>query len=192
MVAERFGVLQVIRDRRSIRQFEPIPVEREKILTCIEAARLAPSADHVQPWRFIVLDDPDVKNAFGVEVFSGVYRFTRWAMNAPVLVVLLADLNFIVHRVANKVQKIPYYFLDIGIAGEHFVLQAQSLGLGTCWIGWFNIKRAETFLHVPKGMRICGLIAVGYPSTSLIPKEKKRKSLSEIVHYNRWGNRISE
>ncbi len=192
MAKQHFCVLPVIQDRRSIRQFEQIPVEQDKILTCIEAAQLAPSADHVQPWRFIVIDDPDIKNAFSKEVFSGVYRFTHWAVKAPVLIVLLADLNFIVHRVANKVQKIPYYFLDIGIAGEHFVLQAQSLGLGTCWIGWFNIKRAKRFLHIPKGMRVCGLIAVGYPRSRSILRAKKRKSLSELVHYNDWGNRFTE
>ncbi|MBN2029743.1 nitroreductase family protein [bacterium] len=190
-MSEHFDVLQVIRNRRSVRQFEPKPVEREKILTCIEAARLAPSADHVQPWRFVILDEPDVKNHFSREVFSGPYRFTRWAMKAPVLVVLLADLNFVVHRLAKVIQKIPYYLLDMGIGGEHFVLQAQSLGLGTCWIGWFNFKRAKQFLNISKGVRICGMIAVGYPASKLIPKEKKRKPLDELVHLNRWGNRIT-
>ncbi len=189
---EHFDVLQVIQDRRSIRKFESKPVEREKILSCIEAARLAPSADHVQPWRFVILDDRDVKNKFGREVFSGAYRFTHWAMKAPVLVVLLADLNFVVHKVAKVIQKIPYYLLDIGISGEHFVLQAQSLGLGTCWIGWFNFKRAGQFLNVPKGMRICSLIAVGYPSTKSSLKAKKRKPLNALVHFNRWGNRLTE
>lgn len=182
-------ILKVIRERRSVRKFDTRPVERDKIITCIEAARIAPSADHTQPWRFIILDDPAMKEKFGREVFSGAYRFTRWAVEAPVIVVILADLHFLVHRVAKAVQRIPYYLLDIGIAGEHFVLQAQELGLGTCWIGWFNVKKAGKFLKIPRGVRVCELMAVGYPSPGWKPSHKKRKPLEEIVFFNNWGNR---
>jgi nitroreductase len=182
-----YNVLKVIQDRRSVRKFDSRPVEREKILTCAEAARLAPSADHIQPWRFIIIDDPEIKEKFGKEVFSGIYRVTRWALNAPVIVVLLVDLNFLVHRVAKIVQGIPFYLLDIGIAGEHFVLQAKELGLGTCWIGWFNVKRARKFLKVPVGVKVCELMAVGYPAEGWEPKLKKRKSLGEIVFWGGWG-----
>ena len=179
-------LLNVIQDRRSVRKFDPRPVQRDTLLTCIEAARIAPSADNVQPWRFIVLDDPEIKRAFEENVFSGIYRITKWAMKAPVLIVLCADLNFVVHQVAEALQTIPYYLLDIGIAGEHFVLQAQELGLGTCWIGWFNVRKAKKILNLPRGVRICELMAVGYPSKDWAPKPKKRKAMEEIVFFNGW------
>ena len=182
-------LLKVIRERRSVRKFDPRPVERETILSCVEAARLAPSADNIQPWRFIVLDDPEVKETFGREVFSGIYRVTRWALKAPVIVVVLADLNFLVHRVARVVQDIPYYLLDIGIAGEHFVLQAQEVGLGTCWIGWFHPKKAQQFFKLPRSVRVCELMAVGYPSSGWKPNPQKRKPMEEIVFFNEWGRR---
>ena len=181
--------MTVIKNRRSLRKFDKRPVERKTILECAKAARLAPSAENVQPWRFLILDDPELKSSFCEEVFKGVYRATRWAERAPVIVVLLADLDIIAHRVAKVVQKIPYYYLDIGIAGEHFVLRAQELGLGTCWIGWFNVKKAAKFLHIPSGMRICELIALGYPPSDWNPKIKKRKSLEEIIYYNHVGKK---
>ena len=180
-------ILKVIRNRRSVRSFDSRPVEREKILTCIEAARIAPSADHMQPWRFIVMDNPEKKQAFEKEVFGGIYRVTRWAMQAPVLIVLCANLNFVVHQIAKELQTIPYYLLDIGIAGEHFVLQAQQLGLGTCWIGWFNVRRAQKLLGLPRGVRICELMAVGYPAPDWRPSPKNRKPMEEIAFFNEWG-----
>ena len=182
-------VLKVIKNRRSVRQFDPRPVEREKILTCIEAARLAPSAENVQPWRFIVLDDPDIRQRFEGEVFSGIYRVTRWAKKAPALVVLCADLNFVVHRIAKALQTLPFYLLDIGIAGEHFVLQAHEMGLGTCWIGWFNVRRAQKLLGLPRKVRICELMALGYPAEGWSPNPKKRRSMDQIVFFNGWGRR---
>jgi nitroreductase len=182
-------ILNVIQNRRSVRKFNSRPVERDTILTCIEAARLAPSADNVQPWRFIVLDDPEIKRDFEEKVFSGIYRITKWAMKAPVLIILCADLNFVVHQVAEALQTIPYYLLDMGIAGEHFVLQAQELGLGTCWIGWFNVRKAKKILNLPRNVRICELMAVGYPSKDWSPKPKKRKAIEEIVFFNGWGKK---
>jgi nitroreductase len=165
-------------------------VKREKILTCIDAARRAPSAENTQPWRFIIMDDPDEKEAFGNVVFSGMYRATRWALKAPVLLVLLAEVNVIVHRAAKVIQTVPYHYLDVGIAGEHFVLQAQALGLGTCWIGWFNVKKAKRFLELPAKVEVIELMAVGYPSPDWHPKPRRRRAVEEIVHFNRWGRSV--
>ena len=178
--------MTAIQGRRSVRKFDSRPVERETILQCIEAARLAPSAENVQPWRFLILDDPEMKLSFCSHVFTGIFRATRWAEKAPVIIVLLADLDIMAHRVAKVVQKIPYYYLDGGIAGEHLVLRAQELGLGSCWIGWFNVKKAEKFLDIPRGMRLCELMALGYPPPDWRPKTKKRKTIDEIVFYNQF------
>ena len=181
-----YVVLPEITNRRSVRRFDPRPVEREKLISCLEAARIAPSAEHAQPWRFIILDESAVISRFGEAVFSGIYRNTRWAMKAPVLVILLADLNFIVHRVSPIVQPVHYYLLDLGIAGEHIVMQAQRMGLGSCWIGWFDFRRAKRFLGLDKRYRICDLLAIGYPDAEWKPSKTKRKSLDEIAFFNVW------
>jgi nitroreductase len=178
---------QLVRSRRSIRRYLEKRVEREKILTCIEAARLAPSADNVQPWRFLIIDDPDLKARFSKEVFSGIYFVTKFAAKAPVLILILARLDIIANRIGKQIQNIHYYYIDIGIAGEHIVLQAEELGLGTCWIGWFNPRKARKFLKIPRKYKIVSLMAMGYyerkPS-----RERKRRKLEEIA----WFNEIKE
>jgi nitroreductase len=179
-------ILKIIQNRRSIRRFSSEPVEREKIVTCIEAARLAPSAENVQPWRFIIIDDPEVKSAFGKVAFSGIYRATQWALKAPVIIVFLARLDFIANRVGSMIQKVPFYLLDLGIAGEHLVLQAQEMGLGTCWIGWFDIRRTKKFFNIDKSVKVCQLMALGYPASNWQWKPHKRKPLDDLVSFNRW------
>ena len=86
-------VLQAIKTRRSVRKYLDKPVEREKINECLEAARLAPSACNSQPWHYIVIDDPKVKEAFCKEAFSGVYAMTKWAEKAPVLIAAVSVIS---------------------------------------------------------------------------------------------------
>lgn len=174
---------QLVQARRSIRRFMDKPVEREKILTCIEAARLAPSADNVQPWRFLIIDEPELIAKFSREAFSGIYFPTKFAAKAPVIIIILARLDIIANRIGKQIQNIHFYLIDIGIAGEHLVLQAEELGLGTCWIGWFNPRKARKFFKIPRKYKIVSLMAMGYyekkPS-----KVKKRKRLEEITWFN--------
>ncbi len=178
----------LIRSRRSIRCYLDRSVEREKILTCIEAARLAPSADNVQPWRFLIIDDPELKEQFASEVFSGIYFISKFAARAPVLILILARLDIIANRIGKQIQNIHFYLIDIGIAGEHIVLQAEELGLGTCWIGWFNPRKTRKFFNIPRKYKIVSLMAMGYyekrPS-----REKKRKKLEEIAWFNKIGEK---
>ncbi len=178
------SVNRLIARRRSIRRYLDKPVEREKILACLEAARLAPSADNVQPWRFLVIDDPELKDKFSREVFSGIYSPTRFAAKAPVLILILARLDIIANRIGKQIQGINFYLIDTGIAGEHIVLQAEELGLGTCWIGWFNSRKARKVLAIPKKYKIVSLLAMGYYEKKPIG-EKKRKNLEDIAWFNK-------
>jgi len=174
---------ETILKRRSIRKFLDRPVERDKIEACLEAARLAPSADNVQPWRFIVVDDPQVRQRLAQEAFSGIYRICRFAAAAPVLILILAHPDILANKLGSAVQKTQFYLLDIGIAGEHLVLAATELGLGTCWIGWFNKKRVRKFFSIPGKYDVVAMMALGYfDPTHLAPKRKK--ALSDIVRYN--------
>lgn len=180
---------RLVAERRSIRRYIDKPVEREKILTCIDAARLAPSADNAQPWRFLVLDDADLRQRFCDEVFTGIYAISKFAKRAPVLIVILARLNIIAHRVGKQIQDIHFHLLDIGIAVEHIVLQAEELGLGTCWIGWFNIRKARKTLNIPREYKIVSLLSLGYYEQRPT-RRKKRKQLDEIVWFNAIGRKM--
>lgn len=175
--------LELVRSRRSIRRFLPKPVEREKILTCLEAARLAPSAENVQPWRFVVIDDPDLKKRLCGQIFSGIYFPSKFASEAPVLILILARLDFLANRLGRQIQGVSFYLIDIGIAGEHLVLQAEELGLGTCWLGWFNHRQTRKILGIPKKYKIISLIALGYYKRKP-ERSRPRKRLEEIAWFN--------
>lgn len=174
--------LDLVRSRRSVRRFRGDPVPGELIDRCIEAARYAPSACHKQVWRFIVTEGA-FKERIVAECLGDPPVPNRWAVEAPVLVVLATAKDMITHRLGASMRGIRYDLVDAGIAGEHFVLQAAELGLGTCWIGWFRKRRLRRILGLPAGWDIPALIAVGYPRGEEMPRE--RKALEEIREFRR-------
>jgi nitroreductase len=183
-MSEPTPLQRIISGRRSIRRYLPQPVEREKVLACLEAARAAPSSQNSQPWRFVVIDDPDLKKRFADAAFSGIYTATRFANAAPVFVLILARLDFVAGRLGRQIQGVPYNLLDIGIAGEHFVLQAEELGLKTCWIGWFDVRKARRCLRIPRKYKIVAMLSLGY-SDKRPPRDPARKPIEEIAWFNR-------
>jgi len=177
---------RIVRGRRSIRRYLPTPVEREKLLACLEAARLAPSAHNSQPWRFIVVDDPELKGRLTAAAFSGIYSSSKFAAQAPVILVLLARTQFMAHGLGGRLQRVPFHLLDIGIAGEHIVLQAEELGLATCWMGWFSYRQVRKVLDIPRKYKIMAMMPMGY-AEKRPRREPPRKTLEEIVTYNGIG-----
>ena len=176
----------LVRGRRSIRRFLETPVERDKVLVCLEAARRAPSAHNAQPWRFLVVDDPAVKSGLAAAAFSGIYSGSKFAARAPVIVVILAKPGLVASGLGGRLQGVPYHYVDIGIAGEHIALQAEELGLATCWMGWFHARRARKFLKVPRTHKIVAMMPIGY-AEKRPTREPPRRTLREIVSFNRLG-----
>ncbi|MBN2412767.1 nitroreductase family protein [candidate division KSB1 bacterium] len=176
--------LQLIKARKSVRKYQDRPIAKKELLKCVEAARLAPSASNSQPCRFMIIDDPEVKTRLTRFAFSGVYAVTKWAAKAPVIVVLLAERDLLTNRIGKQITGLHFYLIDAGIAGEHFILQAQDLGIGTCWIGWFSEKGIKKALNLPAKYKPVALIAAGYPVN---PKtgRRKRKTLRDIHWFNR-------
>jgi len=172
----------LVNQRFSARDYLDKPVSRDKIELCLEAARLAPSACNSQPWRFIVIDDPSLKNRICDSIFSGPYRMNLFVKKAPVLVVVISEKGNFMTQIGNFFRNTKYYLIDIGIAVEHFVLQATELGLGTCWIGWFNETALKKELRLPRNTKIDVILSLGYPADS--PSPKKRKSLEHIAFFN--------
>lgn len=120
-----------------------MPIEREKIDKCLEVARLSPSACNSQPWNFIIVDNPELKDKIARSTFNEVVSFNKFSLNAPILVVVTTTKGNLKTKVGQMITNIPYYLIDIGIAAEHFCLQASEEGLGTCMIGWFNEKNKK-------------------------------------------------
>jgi nitroreductase len=182
------GLMELIRARRSVRRYAERAVDRSVIEECLEAARLAPSAENAQPWRFVVVDDPQVKARLAAAAFSGVYRPTRFVAKAPAIVAVLAKPDIIANRLGRAVQGTKYYLIDCGIACQQFVLRATELGLGVCYIGWYSKRGVRRVLQVPRSHDIVVLLAVGYPSGEP-HKPRPKKELCDLVSYNRFGAR---
>ena len=132
-------------------------------------------------WRFIIVEG-ERKDRLVEEALGGIVVPNRWAKTAPVIAVIAMDLDAVIHGIAGAVKKIRYHMIDAGIAGEHFVLQATELGLGTCWIGWFDKRAVKRILGLRAGWDVPALIAVGFPDQE--PGEKSRRAVSEIVIRN--------
>jgi nitroreductase len=176
--------LDLCRQRRSVRRFSDQQVAREKLLYALEAARLAPSADNGQPWRFVVFDDPDQKRSLAEAVFKGVFAASRHFARAPVIVALLIKENVLINRLGGGVAGNQFQLIDAGIAGEHFVLACTEQGLGTCWIGWFDSRALLRHLKLGRGYRAIALFAVGYPAEEQVRSEPRRKPLAEVAFFN--------
>ena len=163
---------EVIKTRRSIRKYKGTPVPRESLMKILEAARIAPSAGHRQPWHFVVVEDKET-----IEKLAGR---SKWAAEAPAMIVGLAD----------PVASPSWSLNDMGIAFEHIVLTATSLGLGTCWMG--QTKRdseVKELLSIPDELKVIALTPLGEPDEVKEPKE--RKSLDEIVSWGKYGGKPS-
>ncbi len=175
--------LDLVKKRRSCRDYSEAPVPDELIANCVEAARLAPSACNRQPWRFMIVKNCELRKSLCYEgLLPGLPM--PWLKKVPVIAVLCAETDIFTHSIAPLISKVQYHLLDIGIAGEHFVLAAEAQGLGTCWIGWFNGKKVRKILDLPRSLKVLSLISLGYPANPPAPEnEIKRMKPEEISKY---------
>ncbi len=178
--------LELIKQRQSVRKYTDKPVEQEKILRCLEAARLAQSASNSQPWKFIVIDEPELKNKIAKETYSTLVSFNKFVIDAPVIIAIILEKPPIVNRIGGRIKKRSWKLIDLGIAAEHFCLQAHEEGLGTCMIGWYNEKEIKQLLNIPKEKDLSLLISVGYAPEDYKLRTKTRKPLDEISSFNRY------
>ena len=178
--------MDIISRRHSVRSYLDKPVERAKIELCLEAARLAPSASNSQPWRFVVVDEPSLKDALCDAAFTGLSASMKFPREAPVIVAALARPPKLKIRLGDLALGTSFNLIDMGIAGEHFALQAAELGLGTCWIGLFDKKAVMKVLGIPQGYRVINLFTLGYFKEQE-GRKHNRRTLAEIASYNGFG-----
>lgn len=173
---------RLILTRQSDRRYMPDPVSREDVLKCLEAARMSPSACNSQPWKFIAVDDK-AKLAEMADAAEGLgmNKFTR---DVPVMVAVVLEKMNATARLGSLLKHKDYSMLDLGMAVEHFCLQAADLGLGTCIMGWFDEKRIARLLGVPRGKRIPLIISLGYPENPT--RRKVRKPVEEMSSWNSY------
>jgi nitroreductase len=164
-------VLNTIRNRRTIRRFKSDPIDEEKILMILEAGRWAPSFSNLQPWTFIVVKDPDLKDALDSASKESILH---WGIKeAPVVILVCVDE-----------QIDPFHPIEAGaVATQNMALATHSLGLGASWIGVWGSEAEVTIqklLGCPKTRRIVSILPIGKPHES---PEGSRKTLQELIQF---------
>ena len=168
-------VMEAIRKRCSVRSYQDRPVEKEKLEEVLEAARLAPSASNRQEWRFVVVQDKDIRKRL-----AQAAKNQTFVSEAPVVIACCAKTDN--HTMTCGQMCYP---IDVAIAIEHMALKATEEGLGTCWIGAFYEDKVKEILGIPQDIRVVELLILGYPAKPG-PDHKNRLAIKEIVMHDRW------
>lgn len=175
--------LSLVESRQSDRAYDANrPVEAEKIERILEAARLAPSACNAQPWRFVVVTDKELAEKVGKAAAGlGMNKFAR---QAPVHILIVEESANITSLLGGKVKGKHFPLIDIGIVAAHLSLAAESEGLGSCIIGWFDEKEIKKLTGIPDSKRLLLDIVVGYPTKE--KRKKIRKDNDKVISYNKY------
>ena len=162
---------EVIKNRKSIRDYEDKPIPEDKLLRVLESARLAPSGGNRQEWKFIIVRDSQRR-----QKLAQAAEGQTFVGKAPVVIAAVAT-----QPTPMMICGVPAYAVDLSIAVDHITLAAVDEGLGTCWIGAFSQEATRKILNVPAKHKIVALMPLGFPKEPGRPKN--RKPLNEIICY---------
>jgi len=166
---------QAIEARHSIRQFDAArEVPHKMVKQMLRTAILAPSAGNRQPWRFIIVRRPEVKEALALAAFG-----QSFVSQASVVIAVCAEPARSAARYQERGTEL-YCLQDTAAATEHILLAAAALGLGSCWVGAFDEGQAAEALNLPEGLRPVALIPIGYPEREPASR-RPRRSFDEVV-----------
>lgn len=175
--------LQLAASRQSDRAYDKSrAVEPEKLERILEAACLSPSACNAQPWKFVVVTDPDLSLKVGRAV-AGL-GMNKFAKDAPVHLLVVEESMNVTSFLGSKLKDKYFPLIDIGIVAAHITLAAESEGLGSCILGWFDEKEIKKLTGIPANKRLLLDITIGYPIKE--KRKKSRKSKDKVISYNHY------
>jgi nitroreductase len=160
--------IEVLKTRRSVRAYTRAPVPRKIIEDIVDCGRLAPTANNVQPWEFVVVTDPELLRRIAV-----ITEYGKFIADAPVCVVVLS-------------KETKYYLEDGSAATENILLAARAHDLGSCWVAGDKKPYASEICRLvgaPRGCKLVSLIPIGYPAES---PEKSKRPLSDVLHWEKY------
>lgn len=169
------SIVEVIKERRSIRVYSKRRIEEDKLKRVLEAARLAPTARNMQEWKLVVVTEKETR-----EKLMKAAGNQTFVAEAPVVIAACGVISDYVMRCGQL-----SYPVDVAIAVDHMTLQAQAEGLGSCWVCAFSEPEVKKILGIPEGARVVTLLTLGYPAEH--PAARARKELSELVCYEKFS-----
>lgn len=180
---------EVIFSRKSIRSFSDQEISDEILMDIVRSARVAPSFQNGQCWRFIIVKNK--KNIKKLALKSGfIGKINFFIKDAPLIIIACAD-----PKESGRVNGQDYYLVDTAIAFQQMMLTAWDRGIGTCWLAAFNEKKVKKILDIPKDIRVVAISPFGYPkkkkniygkAVKLFANSKNRKDIEEILKWETW------
>jgi len=169
------NVSEAMRTRRSMRHYQPRPIERDRLERVLEAGRLAPCARDDQEWKFVVVEDTDTRAQL-----MRAAKGQGFVGEAPVVIAACAVHTDLVMPCGQ-----PAYPIDVAIALDHISLAAVEEGLGGCWVGAFEEEEVKRTLSIPGDVRVVCMMTLGWPADE--PVEKLRKPFAETFVFGKWS-----
>lgn len=167
--------MELAKTRYSVRAFSNKQIENEKLDRILEAAQIAPTAANRQPQKIYVLQSK--------EALEKINSVCQCIFGAPTVLLIAAD--------ENETWKNPYSpnyntgDIDCSIVATHIMLQAWELGIGSCWVGYFDLAQVETKMGLPENEKLVAILPIGYPSERAKPSpmHSSRKAFGQTVRY---------
>ncbi len=179
------NLIEVIKNRRTIRKFKSDPVPEEALFRVLEAARWAPSWANTQCWEFIIIKDLKVKEELS-KTLKPKNPAIEAVKNAPIVIAALGRRGVSgFYKGSPVTDKGDWLMFDVALAVQNLTLEAYSLGLGSVIVGALNFQEASKILNLPEKMELVALIPIGYPDEE--PKPTNRKDISSIIHYDKYS-----
>jgi len=172
-------VLEVIKERRTVRKYRTQDVSDSDLNKILEAARYAPSAGNQQPWEFVV-----IRNHLNKERIAHACFDQMWIAEAPVVIVVATNILLSTSKYKDRGEKL-YGVQGTAAAIENMLIAAESLGIGSAWVGSFSERAVSVLTACPDYARPCAVLTFGYSDeVSVMPP---RQELKEFVHKEHFG-----
>ncbi len=172
---------KAIKERKTIRKFKKLDVPWYFVAQCLDSAIYAPNSGNIQNWHFIIVRAKEKKEKL-VKLCEG----QDWALNAPVLIVVCAELSKI-RRMYDVRGEALYSVQNCAAAIQNLLLTAYALGLGTAWIGAFDEQGIKELLNIPADVRPQAIIPLGYSDDK--SEKPVRQPLDNVVSFEEYGKR---
>ena len=164
-------VIEIIRTRRSIREYQDKSIPKELLQDLVDAARFAPTARGVEPWEFVVITNPEV-----LKKIAGLAENGRFLAGARACIAVFC-------------KDTKYYLEDGCAATQNILIAATNLGIGSCWVAGDKkpyCEQVSNLLNVPSSFKLVSLLALGYPQSQASFRVKNKRSLKQMIHWEKF------